>query len=382
MPLPMNLVRYVRSAMLPLLAVSAFAFATWNVVVAQRPLPRAFPPIAPPSSPFDQTVAAAGIAEPRTENIAIGAEVAGVVVDVAVKVGQQIEPQQLLFRLDDRHLRADLRLKQAMLASSTAQLQRLEQMPRTEELPASAAKVAEARANLTAAEDALQRGRKLLAGRVLTDEEFVTRQQAYDTARQQVARAEADDHLLRAGAWQADLEVTRAAVDQAQAQVDQAQTEVDRLQIRAPVAGEVLQVNVRPGEFVATPASQALIILGDVHKLHLRVDIDEHDIPRFRPGAPAHASVRGTGRQSYALQFVRVEPYVIPKKSLTGDNTERVDTRVLQVIYALQPGPGQVYVGQQFDVFINIGERAANDGPFSSDEPRDLSPLASATSNP
>ena len=68
--------------------------------------------------------------------------------------------------------------------------------------------------------------------------------------------------------------------------------------------------------------------------------------------AAARAMLRGEPSQQFALRFVRVEPYVIPKKSLTGDNTERVDTRVLQLIYALEPGGRRVYVGQQLDVYI------------------------------
>jgi hypothetical protein len=48
-----------------------------------------------------------------------------------------------------------------------------------------------------------------------------------------------------------------------------------------------------------------------------------------------------------------VEPYGIPKKSLTGDNTERVDPRMLQVIYRLQTGGSRIYVGQQMDVFVD-----------------------------
>ena len=61
---------------------------------------------------------------------------------------------------------------------------------------------------------------------------------------------------------------------------------------------------------------------------------------------------RGDPRQEFALRFVRVEPFVIPKRSLTGDNTERVDTRVLQVIYEVEPGQGRLYVGQQLDVYV------------------------------
>ena len=86
----------------------------------------------------------------------------------------------------------------------------------------------------------------------------------------------------------------------------------------------------------------------------MRVDVDEFDIPRFRPGAPAVAVPRGNLQQRYPLEFVRVEPFVMPKKSLTGDTTERVDTRVLQVIYALDPtGLPPLFVGQQVEVYVD-----------------------------
>jgi hypothetical protein len=84
----------------------------------------------------------------------------------------------------------------------------------------------------------------------------------------------------------------------------------------------------------------------------VRVDVDERDIPRFQPGAKAVAYPRGSFRRALALRFVRVEPLAISKKALTGENTERVDTRVLQVIYAIEPGQPNVYVGQQLDVFL------------------------------
>ena len=103
-----------------------------------------------------------------------------------------------------------------------------------------------------------------------------------------------------------------------------------------------------------TPPSQALMVLGATDKtVHIRVDIDEHDIPRFKPGAPAGASLRGRPDVKYPMKYVRIDPYVIPKKSLTGDNTERVDTRVLQVLYALDVEDRPIFVGQQMDVFIN-----------------------------
>jgi multidrug resistance efflux pump len=146
-------------------------------------------------------------------------------------------------------------------------------------------------------------------------------------------------------------------VDAAKSQAEQIETDIRRALVRAPVDGVVLQVNVHPGEYVGTPPIQALIVLGAIdHFVQVRVDVDEHDIPRFKKGAPARASLRGTPEISYPLEFVRVEPYVVPKKSLTGDNTERVDTRVLQVIYALDVKDKPIYVGQQMDVFIDVGD--------------------------
>jgi HlyD family secretion protein len=64
------------------------------------------------------------------------------------------------------------------------------------------------------------------------------------------------------------------------------------------------------------------------------------------------AYLRGNRDIGADLTFYRIEPYVIPKKSLTGDSTERVDTRVLQVLYTFEPGEKPIYVGQQMDVFI------------------------------
>jgi len=57
--------------------------------------------------------------------------------------------------------------------------------------------------------------------------------------------------------------------------------------VRALIDAEVLQVDVRPGEFVGAPPGEPLIVLGGVRELHVRVDIDEFDIPRFRLGARA-----------------------------------------------------------------------------------------------
>jgi multidrug resistance efflux pump len=349
---------------LPVLAAGSLGFALFHVIGAEQVLPAPPPPVEPARSPFGRTVAGAGIVEPRSENIAIGSALPGVVLEVYVpvdKVGQRVKAGDPLFRVDDRQLRAQLAYQEANVAAAEAQLAKLAAQPRPEELPPSEAKVSAARANVALQFDLYERAKRLYP-RAVSEEEFRQKQLTHETAQHQLAQARAEHELLQAGAWEKDQAIARAAVAQARAQVRQTQTDLERALVRAPVDGDVLQVNVRPGEYVGTPPSQALIVLGDLHRLHVRVDIDEHDLHRFRTGAPARAALRGDPRVQFPLRFVRVEPYVIPKKALTGDNTERVDTRVLQVIYALDASERGVYVGQQLDVFIG-GDAA---GPAAS----------------
>ena len=341
---------------LPLIAVAMLSFGVYHLVKAQQTLPKPPPPVEPARNPFGRGIAAAGIVESRSENIAIGSALPGLVLEVFVpvdKVGAEVATGDPLFRVDDRQLRARLSLQQAELAAAEAQLAKLDAQPRTEELPPAEARVKAAHANALRLFDQYERAHKLLTNQSISTEEHNDKQRQYEQAVQEWKRAQADLALLQAGAWEPDKAIARAAIAQAQAQIDETQTEIDRTLVRAPVAGQVLQVNVRPGEYVSAAAGQALVVLGDLGGLHVRADIDEHDIPRFQTDGDARAFLRGPERREVRLRFIRVEPYVVPKRSLTGDNTERVDTRVLQTIYEVADDDQPLFVGQQVDVFID-----------------------------
>jgi HlyD family secretion protein len=359
--------------LLPLFAVGMLVFAIYHVVQAQHKPPKQPPPLEPARTPFGRTVAGAGIVEARSQNIAVGSAVPGVVLKVwspeelglspkselmpwEALIGQYVKLGDPLFRVDDRQYKAMLAFHESNLASARAQLAKLEQMPRPEELAVSRAKEEVAEAAVELQRDLAERDAKLVASGSVNDEQYRQHRLGLRMSQRQLAQAKADFALTRAGSWEPDKEIARAAVKLAEAQVQQDKTDIERAIVRAPVDGVVLQVNVRPGEFVGNNPNAALVVLGAItDHLNVRVDIDEHDIPRFQPGAPAVASLRGAPDKRYPLTFVRVEPYVIPKKSLTGDNTERVDTRVLHVVYSLRPEGKPIYVGQQLDVFLDVG---------------------------
>jgi multidrug efflux pump subunit AcrA (membrane-fusion protein) len=342
-----------RGFILPLLAVAAFSYAVWHVASTSTATPQTDPIVEPARSPFNNVVAGVGMIEPRSENIEVAAIVPGTVVEVAAKEGDEVAAGDVLFRLDDRQQRAQLAVQEAQLAEAQSTLQRWKDMPRPENLPPLEARVRKAQADRDMHYDRLRRTRELVARKALTEQDLVEREQAYLAADAEFAQAKADLAREKAGAWKADLAVARTQVKRAQSLVDQARVEVDRLTVRAPIRGTVLKVDVRPGEYVGTPPGKPLVILGDLERLHVRVDVDENDLPRFAPGMPGRGFVRGDAEHPLALEFVRVEPYAEPKRSLTGAGNERIDTRVLQIIYAIQSPPKSVYVGQQIDVFLD-----------------------------
>lgn len=350
---------------LPLVAIGLLVFAVVFVSGQDRSTPPSEPAIPPPESPFDYTVAGAGLVEAETENISIGSPTPGVVTQVLVKVDQHVAAGAPLFKLDQRMLETELASRQATLAARRADLTRLENQPRPETLRMTKAQLEEAQHALVGEQDLYRRAKELFDKKVETAENLVVRKQALLAVEAKLARAQADYDMTESGAWKFDLEIARAALTQAEAQVRQTEVELDRLIIRALVDGRVLQVNVRPGEFVGAPPGQALIVLGNIEQLHVRVDIDENDIPRYKPGTGGVAMVRGQSGKEFPLTFVRVEPYVVPKKSLTGDNTERVDTRVLQVIYAIDTKGEPLYVGQQLDVYLKADEKDPDAAPAS-----------------
>ncbi len=342
-----------RNLLLPAIAAIACTFMGVHVARTHQPIPDYAPLIEPSRAPFSKVIAGSGIVESRSENVAVGAPVAEVVVEVRAVEGKTVQTGEMLFRLDDRMLRADLQVQQSLLNSSKAELKKLEQQPRPEDIPPSEARVRQARADLVARRDTHTRHVNLFKGRFISEEDLIQRKQAVTVGEEILANAEADHARLLAGAWEPDLAVARAKVQQAEAAIAKIQTELERLVVRAPISGTLLKVDLRVGEYVGTPPNQTLIVLGDLGRLHVRVDIDEDDLSRFRPGLPGKGFVRGEAAKPVPLEFVRIPPYVAPKKSLTGAGNERVDTRSLQVIYALREPPAGIYVGQQLDVFLN-----------------------------
>ncbi len=277
--------------------------------------PAAPPPMeAPPHNPYSATVAAAGIIEAVNENVRIAPPVPGLVTKVHVTVADHVEKGDPLFQLDDRELRAQLQTK-------------------TDSLPSAAALIAEQEIRLRDFQDQLKRLQSVTDRRAVSEDDVQRKWHEAEAAKRAVIRARADLHLART-------------------ERDEVQALLTRLTVGAPRAATILQVNVRAGEYAMVNSIEPLILMGDTETLQVRADIDEVNAPLVVPGSPGVAYLKGFTDRAIPLTFDRIEPYIVPKRSLTGDNRERVDTRVLQVIYGFERPSFPVYVGQQVDVYI------------------------------
>ena len=285
---------------LPIASGFGVLLALCAIVVGAQKAPLRPIPFPPSVSPYEYTIAGSGIVEASTNNIYIGTPFNEIVWDVFVKVGDSLKKGDPIFQLDSRTYEAQL--VEAIAAKQRAQI------------------------------DLENAATELSLYEALKDKRAVSLNsynQVFYKKQSALAQIEVQETKIRT-----------------------AQTFIDRSLIKAPCDGKILQKNIFKGEAANLFVNESLIIFGPVCPFHLRVNIDEDDAWRYRPNTPATAFVRGNSSISLPLKWVRTEPLMIPKKNLTGDNAERVDSRVLQVIYEFDCSNPHVYAGQVMDVYI------------------------------
>lgn len=275
--------------------------------------------VSPPVTPYTQSVSGTGVVEASSRNISVGVFVSGIISEVKVNEGDKVNAGDVLLITDKRSAEADLLMRRKDLESAEANV-----------------KIAQAQ--LDDEEDLLKRYNNLQGGVSIS----VTQQQRQMFA---VRRAKAQ------------LEQAQANLESSKTVLKNSEVTLNKHIVIAPIAGEILKVRVRAGEFATAGAPLSPIVLGNTTPLHLRVQIDENDLWRFNEKATAIAYLRSNKERKYNLHFVRVEPLVQPKMQLSGSATELVDTRIMEVVYSIEPlADAPLYVGQQLDVFVDASK--------------------------
>jgi multidrug resistance efflux pump len=331
------------------------------VVVSARKVQHAPPLVAPVSSPYAHAIAATGVVEASDRNFNLTPPISGQLTKLYVRENDVVRTGDKLYQVDDREQRAAAAAADANVEKSRAGLITAEASVNTQEANLGSAKsnVDSAKASYDDAAQIATRNEGLHKDGIIADQVYVTGNNARDGAYARWKQSEA-----QVAQAQAQLANARAAVTQQKADLDSALATahqqhvlLDMLTVRAPADGKILQVNNRQGEYLTGGMGTAPVLFGDTGSLLIRVDIDEINASHFRAGSTAIAALKGDSSRRFPLKFVRVIPYMVPKQSLTGSNSERVDVRVLQVEYRFDPPPFPVYVGQQVDVYIDTPEK-------------------------
>ncbi|MBV9388798.1 MAG: HlyD family efflux transporter periplasmic adaptor subunit [Chroococcidiopsidaceae cyanobacterium CP_BM_ER_R8_30] len=308
----------------------------------------------------------------------VSAKLGGKVKSVAVREGDDVHPGELLVRMDDSDLQAQLQgakanvfqaqerleryrqqlpilqaqLLQAQLTTDQAAQESQGQVTQAENtLAADRADLAQAEANLKLALSRQKRYRDLFAqGAVSADlrDEYdngaATAQAQVNSARQKVLAAEGA--LTQARSTLHNIPIRTAAASQVQKQIAQARTDINVYQqalrnseatqaqiqanlnyltIKSPMSGNVLTRDAEPGEVIA--AGAPLLTLVNLDKLYLRGFVPEGQIGKVRLGQRALVYLDSYPDRPLEAVVTRVDP----KASFTPENIYFKKDRVTQV---------------------------------------------------
>jgi len=334
--------------------------------ISKPPLPPAFNPAA---SPYPSAIYAEGIiesAQTSGENINIYPEVAGTVKEILVSECQQVKAGQPLLQIDDSIQRATAEQQGSQAEAAAALLRELKAQPRKESLDVADAQVVAAEAALKTAQDTLQKDQAAyeIDPRSVSKDALDSALNAAAVAKANLIVAQKQDDLTRAGAWSYDIQNQERQQHALARAYAASRALLGKYTLRASRDGVVLSINAIVGSYVSpqgsydayTQGPDPVIVLGSPSSsLHVRCYVDEILVPRLRlgPNMIAQMSIRGSDVK-IPLEFVRVQPYVSPKIELSDQRQERVDVRVLPVIFKIaKTSNANLYPGELVDVYIS-----------------------------
>lgn len=301
-----------RKIILPLLAICGVVAGIFMIYWSSRTPAQSAIIFSPPRPPYTHYVVGEGLVEALDDNVNLGVAFPELVTETYVEEGAFVTKDTPLFKLDTQQLEADLStaIKEYELAQTEAK-NRCAQFSFYESL-----------------------NNKNAVSQLEYTQAFFAQQEALDR------------------------------VQVAQAHIEQIKTRIYRSVVRAPSDGVILQKSVNAGEFanINPFSNQSYIVFGNENIRQIRVQIAEEDAWRVIPGAPATAYVRGNSDIQFPITFKKIEPLIVPKTSLTGADFERIDTRVLEILYVFDMSNLPVYTGQLLNVYIEAKPQRYHNG--------------------
>ena len=231
--------------------------------------------------------------------------IGGNVAKLYVKEGDRVKSQQLLLKIWNDDLMAQLKLHQAQI-----------------------------KANKASAKQACE-----VAAGTERDSQRLVRLKKYDRI---ISEEQLDRAATKARASRARCLATRAAIEVAQANLAMVDTAIERTLIRAPFDGTVAEINAELGEYV-TPSPPGIptlppIDLLDISCLYVSAPIDEVDAPQVKVGMSACVSLDAFAEKRCSGTVTRIAPYVLEKEKQARTVEVEVKLSEAKDLQELLPG--------------------------------------------
>ena len=341
--------------------LSAYIFG-----IEKTPPPPAFNPA---SNPYGKGIYANGIIESSQltgMNINIFPEVPGTIVKILATEGQNVRRGMPLIEIDDSVQRATTAQQKSQAEAARALLEELKAQPRKETLEIAKAQVENASAGLKSAKDQLDKQRESyeLEPKSVSRDALDNAENSVKLAKSNLEVVKKQYELTKAGAWTYDIRNQENQYIALTKAYKASSALLDKYSIKAPTDGVILSINATVGSYVSTQGAydtytqgfDPVLVMGSTQDyLGVRCYLDEILVHRLPQPAQISAKmfIRGTD-VNIPLEYVRVQPYVSPKIELSNQRTERVDVRVLPVLFRFaKPKNVALYPGQLVDVYIN-----------------------------
>jgi ABC exporter DevB family membrane fusion protein len=325
-------------------------------------------------------IVAPGVVEAVSEEIEIGTEIAGKLRSVTVEEGDEVVKGQTIAVLENsdyeaqiRTVRANIETLQsardtarARVGQAVAERMRIANGARNEERREARADFERTLPNVENARRELERRRKLYATGDVSREELERAANAFENAQKQSQTVKEKYNLVNADARADDLtradaaiRLSEAQIREFDAQIKEAETRVrtaeanlEKTIVRAPISGVILRKRLKDGESVSPENPSGIVTIADISALRIRVDLDETDVAKIRENQTAYVTADAFGEQKFTARVVKIGKILGRKSFRTERPTERVDTKILEVLLELAPDQ-KLPLGLRVDAFIS-----------------------------
>lgn len=337
---------------LPLIATAIGVLVSASLSSHHQQIDAAAPPQAiTPLIKGNYLVAAPGRVEPATGIIRIGASVTAVLKEVTVKAGDHVTKNEVVARLQSDELSAAVAKAQADLLLAKARLERVVNGALPAQRAEALAGVSEAEADEKRAASELTRQQNLAGMKIVSKAALEQAERAFAVAHEQHEAAVDRYTVVNEPTRQEDVAIAQAQVAAAQAALEAAQAALNNTVIRSPIDGVVLHTYLHPGDLLSVFYDQPIMTIGDVSKLYVRAEVDEADIAQLKPDLPAYVTADAYGNKHFTGRVERVSDELGQKTVFSDDPKQRTDTKVLDVLIALDE-PNPLRPGLQVNAFI------------------------------